>query len=99
MNELAFFHAQRLQFAARRLARDLQAMRSDPTLPKLYQELYVSLQVRLSAVTEARRTFGQWVREHPNATNRDFRQALLAMNIHNHTPCDPQVLMNLCEKA
>ena len=86
MNELAYFHSQRLQFAAARIARDLQAMRSDPTLPKLYQEIYLSLQVRLSAVTAARITFAQWVRQHPNASDPEVRKALRDMNIPTTLP-------------
>ena len=81
MNKLAYFHAQRLKFSARRLACDLQALRSDPALPKLYRELYESHQMRLSAVTAARRSFGQWMRKHVNATNAEVRQALRVMNI------------------
>jgi len=74
-------HRQRLDFAARRLARDIVAMRADQSLPVLYRELYESLEARLTALTEARVRFGRWLREHPRAPPRKVRRALLGMNI------------------
>ena len=81
MNEYAFRHRQRLDFAAQKLARDIAAMRTDPSLPKLYRELYESLEARLAAVTAARIRFGRWLREHPDATTRQVWQALNEMKI------------------
>ena len=81
MNEFAFRHSQRLHFAARRLARHIQAMRREPALPKLYRELYESLEARLSAITRARRTFDRWLRDHPDPSDLQIRHALRKMNI------------------
>jgi len=81
MNEYAFRHRQRLDFAARRLARDIVAMRRDRALPKLYRELYESLEARLSAVTRARIGFGRWLRRHPNVPTKRVRRALHDMGI------------------
>ncbi|HEY3324983.1 MAG TPA: hypothetical protein VGP72_31305 [Planctomycetota bacterium] len=81
MNEYAFRHRQRLDFAAQKLARDIAAMRADPHLPKLYRELYESLEARLAAVTAARIRFGRWLRQHPDASVRQVRIALIDMKI------------------
>jgi len=81
MNEFAYRHKERLHFAARRLARDVRAMRADHSLPKLYRELYEFLQARLSAVTQARQEFGRWLREHPDASTPQVRRALRNLNI------------------
>ena len=81
MNEYAFRHRQRLDFAAQKLARDVAAMRTDPILPKLYRELYESLEARLAAVTAARIRFGRWLRLHPDAPMKDVRRALIDMEI------------------
>jgi hypothetical protein len=81
MNEYAFRHRQRLDFVAQKLARDIVAMRADFTLPKLYRELYESLEARLSAVTQARVRFGRWLRQHPDAPMERVRRALIKMEI------------------
>jgi hypothetical protein len=86
MNEYAFRHRERLHFAARKLARDIQAMRAEPTLPKLYRELYETLEARLSAVTQARRAFGRWLRLHPNARPANVAMALRKMAIPTTRP-------------
>jgi hypothetical protein len=81
MNEYAFRHWQRLDFAARRLARNIGAMRADPTLPKLYRDLYESLEERLSAITRSRIQFGHWLRQHPEASAAQVRKALQVLDI------------------
>ena len=86
MNEYAFRHRERLHFAARKLARDIQAMRAEPTLPKLYRELFETLEARLSAVTQARRAFGSWLRRHPNARPANAAMALRKMAIPTTRP-------------
>jgi len=86
MNEYAFRHQERLHFAARKLARDIQAMRADPTLPKLYRELYETLEARLLAVTQARQAFGGWLRRHPNARPASVAMALKKMGIPTTRP-------------
>ena len=86
MNEYAFRHRVRLHFAARKLARDIQAMRAEPTLPKLYRELFETLQARLSAVTKARQAFGRWLRLHPNARPANVALALKKLYIPTTRP-------------
>lgn len=81
MNELAYKHSERLQFAARRLTRDVFAMRREAGLINLYQELYAAREARLSAVTKRRIALNRWLRAHPNCTTAQVRATLVELEI------------------
>ena len=81
MNDLAFKHMERLTFAARRLTRDIAAMRNELGLINLYPELYAAREARLSAVTRARCAFNRWLRANPNGSTAQVKKALVALKI------------------